>query len=97
MRSISAEVITTGKLGASSGTDGARSSTIITARGRVGARSWMICIVSWMKSMVSRRRGTASRRRGTASRRMGMAGSTMVVRSERYVVRNGMAMRAAVG
>lgn len=32
-----------------------------------------------------------------ASRRMGMAGGTMVVRSERYVVRSGMAMRAAVG
>lgn len=53
MRSISVEVITTGRVGARSGTDGvdggtvgASSSTIITARGRVGALSWMICIVS---------------------------------------------------
>lgn len=83
MRSISAEVITTGRLGARSRADGVDGGT-------VGALSWMICIVSWMKSMVSRRRGTASRRMGTA-------GGTMVAIAERYVMRSGVAMRAAVG
>ena len=34
---------------------------------------------------------------GTASRRMGTAEGTMGMRSERYVMRSGVAMRAAVG
>lgn len=67
MRSISVEVITTGRLGALSRADGvdggtvsARSSTIITARGRVGARSRadgmngdMVVARSWMIGTVS--------------------------------------------
>ena len=93
-----------GANGTDSGRVGARSKTDGMDGGRVGARSWMICIVSWMKSMVSRRMGMASRRMGTtswmmsmASRMMGTAGGTMGMRSERYVVRSGVAMRAAVG
>lgn len=67
MRSISVEVMTTGRVGArsrangmDSGTVGASSSTIITARGRVGARSradgvdgGTVSARSWMIGTVS--------------------------------------------
>lgn len=87
MRSISVEVITTGRLGALSGTDGvdggmvgARSSTIITARDRVGALSradgmdgGTVGARSGMMGTVSWMKSMASRRMGTTSWMMGMA------------------------